>query len=188
MIQSTVLLALVMLASAHRAWSARHPLPAALTGATLLYVATASLVHHILLAPATMTGDTSRPDALAAHTLYTVLPAAAALDWLLLTPPARTHLRQATTWMLYPWPTWPSPWPAANSPPATSTPSSTSPGTATAASSPTPSSSASAATPSPSSSWPWTTPAPAPAKPDFVHGPQWAKVNVVAARAATIGV
>lgn len=101
-IQSTVLLALVMLASAHRAWSARHPLPAALTGATLLYVATASLVHHILLAPATMTGDTSRPDALAAHTLYTVLPAAAALDWLLLTPPARTHLRQATTWMLYP--------------------------------------------------------------------------------------
>jgi len=45
-IQSTVLLALVMLASAHRAWSARHPLPAALTGATLLYVVTASLVHH----------------------------------------------------------------------------------------------------------------------------------------------
>ncbi|MFI1419183.1 Pr6Pr family membrane protein [Streptomyces sp. NPDC020731] len=108
-IQSAVLLALVMLASARRAWSARHPLPGAITGAALLYVITASLVHHILLADTTprfsMTGDAAGAswlEPLAAHTLHTVLPVAAVLDWLLLSPPARTRLRQAATWLLYP--------------------------------------------------------------------------------------
>ena len=37
-IQSNILLALVFVLSARRAWSARRPLPSALTGATLLYI------------------------------------------------------------------------------------------------------------------------------------------------------
>lgn len=108
-IQSAVLLAAVMLASARRAWLARHPLPGALTAATLLYVGMAALVHHLLLADATprfsMTDGSAGPtwlEPLATHTLYTVLPVATFLDWLLLSPPARTHLRQAGTWLLYP--------------------------------------------------------------------------------------
>ena len=40
------------------------------------------------------------PDA--GNLLHTALPVAALLDWLVLTPPARLHLRQATTWLLYP--------------------------------------------------------------------------------------
>ncbi|MCT7352580.1 Pr6Pr family membrane protein [Streptomyces sp. 15-116A] len=105
-IQSTLLLVVVTLASARRAWTARHPLPGAITGATLLYVTMAALVHHVLLAGATpafsMTGEAGTLETIAAHTLHTVIPAAALLDWLLLSPPARTHIRQATTWMLYP--------------------------------------------------------------------------------------
>ncbi|MGC2998455.1 Pr6Pr family membrane protein [Streptomyces sp. G35A] len=106
-IQSTILLALVTLASAHRAWAPRHPLPGALTGATLLYVTMAALVHHVLVADAaprfSITGaEGSWPETLAAHTLHTVIPLAALLDWLVLSPPARTHLRQAATWLLYP--------------------------------------------------------------------------------------
>ncbi|MET7291473.1 Pr6Pr family membrane protein [Streptomyces griseoloalbus] len=106
-VQSTVLLALVMFASARRAWSTRHPLPGTVTGATLLYVVMAALVHH-LLPRLPMTGgatgitDASWPATLADHTLHTVLPIAAVLDWLLLSPPARTHLRQAAAWLLYP--------------------------------------------------------------------------------------
>ncbi|MGN7136019.1 Pr6Pr family membrane protein [Streptomyces pseudogriseolus] len=109
-IQSTVLLALVTLASARRAWTARHPLPGAVTGAALLYVVVASLVHHIALADAApayaMTAGSGRGAAwlepVAGHLLHTVLPVAALLDWLVLTPPARMHLRQATTCLLYP--------------------------------------------------------------------------------------
>ncbi|MFD8518714.1 Pr6Pr family membrane protein [Streptomyces capillispiralis] len=102
-VQSTVLLALVMLASARRAWSARHPLPGTVTGATLLYVVMAALVHHALPHFSTTgAGDLSWPVTLADHTLHTVLPIAAVLDWLVLSPPARTHLRQAATWLLYP--------------------------------------------------------------------------------------
>ncbi|MEU5651325.1 Pr6Pr family membrane protein [Streptomyces pseudogriseolus] len=109
-IQSTVLLALVTLASARRAWTARHPLPGAVTGAALLYVVVASLVHHIALADAApayaMTagsgGGAAWLEPVAGHLLHTVLPVAALLDWLVLTPPARMHLRQATTWLLYP--------------------------------------------------------------------------------------
>ncbi|MEQ8145483.1 Pr6Pr family membrane protein [Streptomyces sp. OP7] len=109
-IQSGVLLALVTFASARRAWTARHPLPGAVTGAALLYVVMAGLVHHVLLADASpafsMTGPASGGvswlEPVAAHTLHTVLPVAAVLDWLILTPPARMHLRQAPTWLLYP--------------------------------------------------------------------------------------
>src|ERR1044072_3616230 len=51
-IQSTILLTLVFLLSARRAWTARRPLPSALTGAALLYVTITALVHHVLLANA----------------------------------------------------------------------------------------------------------------------------------------
>lgn len=106
-IQSTILLALVTLASARRAWTPRHPLPAALTGAALLYVTMAALVHHVLLSDAaprfSMSGEASSwPVTLTAHILHTVIPVAALLDWLLFSPPARTRLRQAAPWLLYP--------------------------------------------------------------------------------------
>ncbi|MGA5082424.1 Pr6Pr family membrane protein [Streptomyces griseoincarnatus] len=109
-IQSTALLALVTFASARRAWTARHPLPGAVTGAALLYVAVAALVHHIALADAAPAyamaagsgGGATWLEPVAGHLLHTVLPVAALLDWLVLTPPARMHLRHATTWLLYP--------------------------------------------------------------------------------------
>ncbi|WP_268220384.1 Pr6Pr family membrane protein [Streptomyces sp. EMB24] len=109
-IQSTALLALVTFASARRAWTARHPLPGAVTGAALLYVVVAALVHHITLADAAPAyamaagsgGGATWLEPAAGHLLHTVLPVAALLDWLVLTPPARMHLRHATTWLLYP--------------------------------------------------------------------------------------
>ncbi|MCP3769634.1 Pr6Pr family membrane protein [Streptomyces sp. MAR25Y5] len=111
-IQSTLLLAAVTLASAGRAWTARRPLPGALTGAALLYVVAAALLHHVLLtdaAPAyTMTGPADPAGtagtltALAPPALHTVLPVAAVLDWLLLSPPARIRLVHAAAWLLYP--------------------------------------------------------------------------------------
>ncbi|MFA3877497.1 Pr6Pr family membrane protein [Streptomyces sp. MMCC 100] len=106
-IQSGILLALVMLASAKCAWSAHHPLPGALTGAALFYVAAAGLVHHLL--PAGESSLFAVPDAAgptwqtaATQILHTVVPAAAALDWLLFTTPGHLHLRQAPAWLLYP--------------------------------------------------------------------------------------
>ncbi|MGC9441606.1 Pr6Pr family membrane protein [Streptomyces sp. WG5] len=106
-VQSSIVLALVMTASARRAWSARHPLPGALTGAVLLYVAAGGLVHHLLLAdaasPFSVTDGTGTGwHTAAAHILNTAVPVAAALDWLLLTTPGRLHLRQAAAWLLYP--------------------------------------------------------------------------------------
>ncbi|MFJ8194640.1 Pr6Pr family membrane protein [Streptomyces sp. NPDC096094] len=105
--QSSILLALVLLASARRAWSARRPLPGALTGAALLYVIAAGLVHHLLLANAASpfaVADSVNPGwhTVATHLLNTAVPVAAALDWLLLTTPGRLHLRQAAAWLLYP--------------------------------------------------------------------------------------
>ncbi|MFD7434753.1 Pr6Pr family membrane protein [Streptomyces sp. NPDC059861] len=111
-IQSSILLALVLVASARRAWTARRPLRSSLTGAALLYVVVTALVHHLLLATAsstyamtsTMTGTTTSAllQTIADHVLHTAVPIAAVLDWLLLTPPGRLHLRQASTWLLYP--------------------------------------------------------------------------------------
>ncbi|ANP48550.1 hypothetical protein J2Z21_009195 [Streptomyces griseochromogenes] len=110
-VQSTVLLAVVMLLSASRAWRARRPLPGAVTGAALLYAVITALVYHLLLAHATppflMTDATAPPTRwhaqwAALQLLHTVVPLATLLDWLLLTPAARLHLRQATAWLLYP--------------------------------------------------------------------------------------
>jgi hypothetical protein len=111
--QSNILLALVLILSARRAWTARHPLPGALTGAALLYVVISGLVYHLLLAPATgpfampgsLTGEAAAPTgwpAVANQILHTATPIAALLDWLLLTTPGRLHLRQAAPWLLYP--------------------------------------------------------------------------------------
>ncbi|MGW2423330.1 Pr6Pr family membrane protein [Streptomyces sp. NPDC001709] len=110
-VQTNILLAIVMLLSASRAWRARHPLPSAVTGATLLYAMVTALVYHLLLAhttpPFSMTGTTAVPERwhgawATLQILHTVTPAAAVLDWLLLTPAARLHLRQTATWLLYP--------------------------------------------------------------------------------------
>ncbi|MXM64798.1 integral membrane regulator [Streptomyces sp. HUCO-GS316] len=108
-IQSNILLALVLAASARRAWTARHPLPPLVTGAALLYALITGLAHHFLLTEAASTlslpGGTTDPtgwQAISAQILHTVTPIAAALDWLLLTSPGHLRLRQAPTWLLYP--------------------------------------------------------------------------------------
>ncbi|WP_437046256.1 Pr6Pr family membrane protein [Streptomyces sp. enrichment culture] len=106
-IQSTILLALVLTLSARRAWTARRPLPAPLTGAALLYVLTAALLHHLLPADAAILsspagGAAAVPRATADHLLHTAVPIAAALDWLLLTAPGRLRPRHAAPWLLFP--------------------------------------------------------------------------------------
>ncbi|MFI1565304.1 Pr6Pr family membrane protein [Streptomyces sp. NPDC020490] len=107
-IQSEILLAAVFTLQARRAWTARHPLPSSWTGATLLYVTIAGSVYHLLLtdaaSPFSMTGTTPLTgwQWTANQILHTAIPAAVLLDWLLLTPPGRLHLRQTATWMLYP--------------------------------------------------------------------------------------
>ncbi|GAB7103363.1 Pr6Pr family membrane protein [Streptomyces phaeofaciens JCM 4814] len=111
-IQANLLLAGVMLLSARRAWTARRPLPAALTGAALLYITIAGLVYHLLLTgtatPFSLTGaDTATAassdwQGIANHLIHTVTPTAAVLEWLLLTSPGRLRLRRAATWMAYP--------------------------------------------------------------------------------------
>jgi len=108
-IQSNILLAVVFVLAARRAWTARRPLSSALTGATLLYITITGLVYHLLLAnassPFSMTGGTAAPTGwqwISNQILHTAVPIAALLDWLLLTTPGRLHLRQAATWLLYP--------------------------------------------------------------------------------------
>ncbi|MGW5336628.1 Pr6Pr family membrane protein [Streptomyces bauhiniae] len=109
-VQSTVLLAVVTLVSASRSWHPRRALPAALTGAVLLYVVIGAVVYHVLLAhttpPFTMTGATApvrwHGQWAALQVLHTLVPLAAVLDWLLLTPASRMHLRQAAGWLLFP--------------------------------------------------------------------------------------
>ncbi len=110
-VQSAILLTLVTAASARRAWTARKPLPPALTGAALLYALVSALAYHLLLAdttpPFSLTNPGTAPtasawDNLANVLLHTAIPAAAVLDWLFLTPPGRLRLRQAAPCLLYP--------------------------------------------------------------------------------------
>ncbi|CQR62761.1 Pr6Pr family membrane protein [Streptomyces leeuwenhoekii] len=106
-VQSNILLVLALTLAARRAWTARRPLPTALTGATLLYVLVAGLVHHLLLAdaagPSFLTGGAATGwQSAADHILHTATPIAAVLDWLLLTTPGHLRLRQAAPWLLYP--------------------------------------------------------------------------------------
>lgn len=108
-IQSNLLMAVVFAASARRAWTARRPLPAALTGGTLLYISITGLVYHLVLTKQSggfsMTGDTTALTGwqpVANQILHTVTPVAAVIDWLLLTRPAPFAMRHATIWLLYP--------------------------------------------------------------------------------------
>ncbi|MFF3846981.1 Pr6Pr family membrane protein [Streptomyces sp. NPDC002328] len=111
-VQSGILLAVVTFISARRAWTARRPLSPAVTGAALLYAVITGLVYHLLLADATppfsVTATTAPAIAptgwheLTNQLLHTATPAAAVLDWLLLTSPGRLRLRQAALWLLYP--------------------------------------------------------------------------------------
>nr|BFD83564.1 Pr6Pr family membrane protein [Streptomyces sp. Xyl84] len=108
-IQSTLVLVLALALSARRAWTARRPAPAALTGAAVLYVTMTALVYHLLLTEASPPFSiTDSPgthplwQSVAGRLLHTVIPVAALLDWLVLTTPARLHLRQAAPWLLYP--------------------------------------------------------------------------------------
>ncbi|MEU6403775.1 Pr6Pr family membrane protein [Streptomyces sp. NPDC046985] len=108
-IQSAIALTVILALSARRAWTAQHPVPTALTGAVMLYATITALVHHALLASASpppsitgMPGTHPLWQSTAGHLLHTALPAAVLLDWLLLTPPGRLHLRQAASWMLFP--------------------------------------------------------------------------------------
>ncbi|MGW0766264.1 Pr6Pr family membrane protein [Streptomyces sp. NPDC002676] len=110
-VQANILVAVVMLMSASRAWRARRPVPASVTGATLLYAVVTALVYHLLLdhttPPFSMTDATTAPVRWHAQwgvlqLLHTAVPAAVVLDWLLLTPAARLRLRPAAAWLLYP--------------------------------------------------------------------------------------
>ncbi|MEU6550325.1 Pr6Pr family membrane protein [Streptomyces sp. NPDC046915] len=110
-VQSNALLALTFAASAHRAGTARRPLPPSLTGAVLLYALITAAVYHLFLPhttpPFAMTDATAPPARwhgqwTALQILHTAVPLGVLLDWLLLTAPGRLHLRQATAWMLYP--------------------------------------------------------------------------------------
>ncbi|MER6689029.1 Pr6Pr family membrane protein [Streptomyces minutiscleroticus] len=108
-VQAGALAAVVYALSAGRAWTARRPLPPALTGATLLYVTVAGLVHHLVVADATsgpsMTGGqvpVTGWHAVSLHLLHTALPLAALLDWLLLTRPASLRLSYAASWLVCP--------------------------------------------------------------------------------------
>ncbi|MEU9453106.1 Pr6Pr family membrane protein [Streptomyces sp. NPDC048277] len=110
-VQAAILLTLVSLASARRAWLAGRPVPSFLTGAAALYAVVSALVYHLLLGhttpPFLMTGPahppvTWHPQWVALQLLYVAAPAAAVIDWLLLTPPGRLHIRQTAGWMLYP--------------------------------------------------------------------------------------
>ncbi|MDW4905134.1 Pr6Pr family membrane protein [Streptomyces sp. ADMS] len=105
-IQSGILLTLVMTVSARRAWTARRPLPSGLTGAALLYVVIAALVHHGLLAnPSSPFATPTPPTGWHATTnlvLHTAIPIAALVNWLFLTASGQLHLRQAAPWLLYP--------------------------------------------------------------------------------------
>lgn len=112
-IQSNILLTLVFALAARRAWTARRPLPSALTGSTLLYAVTTGLVYHLLLAngansfalPGVLAGEATAPTgwhAITNQVLHTAMPLAAVLDWLLLTAPGQLRPRRTATWMLYP--------------------------------------------------------------------------------------
>ncbi|MEV5988341.1 Pr6Pr family membrane protein [Streptomyces sp. NPDC052051] len=108
-IQANALLAVVFALSAWRAWTARRPLSPLVTGGTLFYVLIAGLVYHVVLVHEpgvfSMTGPTGALTgwpALTNHLLHTLTPAAALLDWLLLTSPAPLGLRHAAKWLPYP--------------------------------------------------------------------------------------
>ncbi|MFJ3812565.1 Pr6Pr family membrane protein [Streptomyces sp. NPDC090073] len=110
-VQASMIVAVVMLISASRAWRARRPLPASVSGATLLYALVAALSYHLLLTHTSpsfsMTGGTAVPERwhaqwAALQALHLLVPLAVVLDWLLLMPAGRLRLRQTAAWLLFP--------------------------------------------------------------------------------------
>ncbi|MCS0639291.1 Pr6Pr family membrane protein [Streptomyces sp. LP05-1] len=99
-VQSNLFVAVVFALAARRAWSARPPLPAPLTGAALLYISVTGLVYHLVLAADV--SSSSPAASLATQLLHTATPLAALLDWLLLTRPGDLRLRHTPWWLLYP--------------------------------------------------------------------------------------
>lgn len=94
-VQANLVLAAVTAVSAARSRRAGRPLTPTLRTAALLYVLTATLVHHAFASTAPLP---PRSDQL----LHTATPVLATLDWLLLTAPAGFTLRRATAPLLYP--------------------------------------------------------------------------------------
>ncbi|WP_323186653.1 Pr6Pr family membrane protein [Streptomyces sp. NBC_00878] len=108
-ILSGIVVAAVFTASAWRAWTARRPLPSAVTAGTLLYAVGAGVVHHVILANGSsafsMTSDAETLTgwhAVANQLLHTAVPVMAVLDWLLLTRPGPLRLHTAATWLILP--------------------------------------------------------------------------------------
>ncbi|MER7396836.1 Pr6Pr family membrane protein [Streptomyces sp. NPDC000151] len=105
-VQAGAAFALCALWSAYRAGSGRRPVSPRITGALLLYVLAAAVLHHTLPAPAP--GDSTLPDGSSAtgtvadQLLHTVAPLGAVLDWLLLTAPRQYRLRHTWQWLAYP--------------------------------------------------------------------------------------
>lgn len=92
--------------SAYRSWTGTGPASPRLTGGALLVVAITGLAYHLVFAD-TLAGHSSTPDtpvtgarAAAGRLLHTFLPAAVALDWLLLTPSRTLRLRFLPQWLL----------------------------------------------------------------------------------------
>ncbi|MGP4047108.1 Pr6Pr family membrane protein [Streptomyces sp. 2A115] len=110
-IQTALLVTVVFTLSARRAWTARRPLPPSVTACTLLYAVATGLVYHLILAndaiTFSMTSDAGAGaltgwHALTNQLLHTVIPVAAALDWLLLTRPGPLRPQDAAVWLVFP--------------------------------------------------------------------------------------
>ncbi|MFJ9040975.1 Pr6Pr family membrane protein [Streptomyces sp. NPDC102406] len=109
-IQSNILVAIVLALGAWRAWTARPPLPALVTGGVLLFICITGLVYHVILSnDASGFSMTDDPDhamtgarQASNQLLHTVTPIGTVLDWLLLTRPGALRLRHAGLWLTYP--------------------------------------------------------------------------------------
>jgi hypothetical protein len=75
-------------------------LPAGLTGAAVLYLTSAALLHHFVLGD--RTGARTAGQSVAAVLLHTAVPLAVTADWLLLTAAARYGLRHSFRWLVCP--------------------------------------------------------------------------------------
>lgn len=99
-IQATTLVAAVYGIAAACAATGRPDLPPGLTGAAVLYITSAALMHHLVLDAGT--GTHTSEQAIAADLLHTAVPLAVTADWLLLTAADRYRLRHSFWWLLYP--------------------------------------------------------------------------------------
>ncbi|MEV0090058.1 Pr6Pr family membrane protein [Streptomyces sp. NPDC050738] len=101
-IQSNILLALACAPSAYRAWTGRPPLPAWATAGALLFICITGLIYNLVLTGDPAVQSPTGWSQVANVLVHMVTPAAALLDWLLLTPPGGLHPRHAGLWLLYP--------------------------------------------------------------------------------------